>query len=42
LVALILLAPLALVASLLEAWLRTGATVHLVARRPRPEDDARI
>ncbi len=31
--ALVLLSPLALVASLLEAWLRTGATVHLVARR---------
>jgi SAM-dependent methyltransferase len=32
-VALILLSPPALVASLLEAWLRTGATVHVVARR---------
>jgi 2-polyprenyl-3-methyl-5-hydroxy-6-metoxy-1,4-benzoquinol methylase len=39
-VALILLAPPALVASLMEAWLRTGATVHLVARRL--EDDATI
>lgn len=33
LAALALLAPPALVAALLEAWLRTGATVHLVARR---------
>jgi hypothetical protein len=32
-VALILLSPPALVASLLEACLRTGATVHVVARR---------
>jgi 2-polyprenyl-3-methyl-5-hydroxy-6-metoxy-1,4-benzoquinol methylase len=32
-VALVLLSPPALVASLLEAWLRTGATIHLVARR---------
>src|SRR5262249_41367038 len=34
--ALVLLSPPALVASAAEAWLRTGATIHLVARRPPP------
>ncbi len=34
LAALVLLSPPALAASFLEAWLRTGATVHVVARRP--------
>jgi len=38
--ALVLLSPPALVASCIETWLRTGATVHLVARRL--ENDARI
>jgi 2-polyprenyl-3-methyl-5-hydroxy-6-metoxy-1,4-benzoquinol methylase len=33
-------APFALAASVIEAWLRTGATVHVVARRPGLANDS--